>query len=258
MGEIYAQVLEDSGYEVERTFGRGPRQEPIVMIDSGDIDLIAAYVGSGLGFFDEALITGDGEANATALQEALKSKGVTVLGITPGENASAFVVRANTSDSLGLTKMSQLGQIQDELTWGLPSDCETNVLCKGALEEYGVTYPPNQRETLDACSEEMATALEGKAIDVGVLCSTQPAMAQFGFVVLEDDLDTQPAENIAPLVRDDYLATVDAAGFRALLDAASAKITTEELTRLGVLIDVEEQDVEDVVRDWLTEQDLLS
>ena len=83
-------------------------------------------------------------------------------------------------------------------------------------------------------------------------------MAQFGFVVLEDDLDTQPAENIAPLVRDDYLATVDAAGFRALLDAASAKITTEELTKLGVLIDVEEQDVEDVVRDWLTEQDLLS
>ena len=96
---------------------------------------------------------------------------------------------------------------------GPPADCDTNPLCAGALEEYGITYPPKQREALGACDVPMATALEGKAIDIAELCSTQPAIAQFGFVVLEDDLDTQPAENIAPLVRDDYLAKVDAAGF---------------------------------------------
>jgi osmoprotectant transport system substrate-binding protein len=103
----------------------------------------------------------------------------------------------------------------------------------------------------------MAQALQGNAIDVAELCSTQPAIIQFGFVSLEDDLDTQPAENIAPLVRDDYLAQVDAAAFAALLDAASAKMTTEELTRLGVLVAVDQKDIEDVARDWLTEQGLL-
>lgn len=258
MGEIYSQVLENAGYDVERTFGRGSRQEPIVVMDTGDIDLIAVYVGSGLGFFDEELITGDGEANATALQEALRSKGTTILGITSGENTNAFVVRADTSDSLGLTKMSQLGAVQDQFKWGLPSDCATNLRCENALEEYGITYPPKQLETLSACDPSMATALESKAIDVAVLCSSQPAIAQFGFVILEDELDTQPAENIAPLVRDDYLATVDAAAFQGLLDAASAKISTEELRKLGVLIDVEKQDIEDVARDWLTQQDLLT
>ncbi len=100
----------------------------------------------------------------------------------------------------------------------------------------------------------MAQALQGDAIDVAELCSTQPAIAQFGFVSLEDDLDTQPAENIAPLVRDDYLAQVDATAFAALLDGISAKVTTEVLTELGVKVAVDQESIEDVARAWLLEQ----
>ena len=257
MGEIYGQVLEAAGYTVERKFKLGSRQQRIEIMDAGEVDLVAEYVGSGLGFYDKAKITGDGEANAKALQTVLTPKGITVLGITPGEDTNAFVVRKETSDSLSLTKMSQLAAVQDQLKWGLPSDCDTNPLCSGALKDYGITYPPKQREALGACDVPMATALEGKAIDLAELCSTQPAIVQFGFVTLEDDLDTQPAENIAPLVRDDYLAKVDKAAFQALLDAASAKMTTEELTKLGVLIAVDQKDIKDVAKQWLTDQGLL-
>ena len=257
MGEVYAQVLEGAGYEVERKFDLGSRQERIPTMDSGEIDLVAEYVGSGLGFYDKTKITGDGEANAKALQEVLTPKGITVLGITPGEDTNAFVVRKDTSDSLSLTKMSQLAAVQDQLKWGLPPDCDTNPLCSGALKEYGITYPPKQREALGACDVPMATALQGKAIDLAELCSTQPAISQFGFVSLEDDLDTQPAENIAPLVRDDYLAKIDKASFQTLLDAASAKMTTEELTKLGVLIAVDQKDIAEVAKQWLTDQGLL-
>ena len=108
-----------------------------------------------------------------------------------------------------LAKMSDLAAHQDELKWGLPADCDTNPLCAGALKDYGINYPPKQRTALGACDVPMAQALQGKAIDVAEFCSTQPAIAQFGFVVLEDDKKTQPAENIAPLVRNDYLAKVD-------------------------------------------------
>ncbi len=257
MAEIYGQVLEKAGYEVERKLNIGSRQQRIETMDAGEIDLVPEYVGSGLGFYDKTKITGDGEANATALQDVLTPKGITVLGITPGEDTNAFVVRKDTSDSLGLTKMSQLKDVQDQLKWGLPADCDTNPLCSGALKDYGINYPPKQREALGACDVPMATALDGKAIDLAELCSTQPAISQFGFVTLEDDLDTQPAENIAPIVRDDYLAKVDAASFKALLDAASAKMTTDELTRLGVLVAVDQKDIEDVAKDWLTQMGLL-
>ena len=72
----------------------------------------------------------------------------TVLAITPGQDQNAAVVRPDTATSLKLTKMSDLAAVQDQLKWGLPPDCDNNPLCKGALEEYGITYPPKQREAL--------------------------------------------------------------------------------------------------------------
>jgi osmoprotectant transport system substrate-binding protein len=256
MGEIYAQVLEKAGYKVERKFGLGSRQERIPTMDAGQIDLVAEYVGSGLGFYDKSKISGDGQANADALQAAITSKGLTVLGISPGQDTNAFVVRSEDATSKNLTKLSDLAAIQDTLKWGLPSDCDTNPLCSGALKDYGINYPPKQRTALGACDVPMATALQGKAIDVAELCSTQPAIVQFGFVVLEDDKKTQPAENIAPIVRDDYLAKVDATAFQALLDAASAKVTTEALTEMGKEVAIDQKDVKDVAAAFITAQGL--
>ncbi|MBA2315843.1 MAG: ABC transporter substrate-binding protein [Chloroflexi bacterium] len=260
MAEIYAQVLENAGVEVDRKFGLGARQARQPALESGQIDLVPEYVGSGLGFYDKSKITGDGEENRTALQVILTDKGggITVFGITPGEDTNAFVVRQDTATELNLAKMSDLAAVQDDIKWGLPPDCDANPLCKDALEEYGITYPPKQREALAACDVPIAEALNGGAIDLAELCSTQPAISQFGFVVLEDDKDTQPAENIAPLVRDDYLAKVsDAAAFQQVLDDASAKMTTEELTALGVKVAVDNEDVEDVAAQWLQDQGLL-
>jgi osmoprotectant transport system substrate-binding protein len=259
VGEIYAQVLENAGYTVERKFGLGSRQERIPAMDAGQVDLVPEYVGSGLGFYDKTKITGDGQKNAEALQAALDAAGknITVLGIAPGTDTNAFAVRQDTATSLGLAKMSDLAAHQDELKWGLPSDCDTNPLCAGALEQYGITYPPKQRTALGACDVPMAQALQGKAIDVAEFCSTQPAIVQFAFVVLEDDKQTQPAENLAPLVRNDYLEKVDKAAFQALLDGASAKITTEALTEMGKEVAVDQKDVTEVAKAFLQAQGLI-
>ena len=263
MAEIYSQVLENAGYKVTRSFGLGSRQDRAPAFESGQVDLVPEYVGSGLGYYDKTKTTGDGAANKAALQAILDTKGAngaalaTVLGITPAQDSNAFVVRKDTADSLKLAKMSDLAAVQDQLKWGLPPDCDANPLCKGALEKYKITYPPKQRQALAACDAPIAEALKGKAIDVAELCSTQPAIVQNGFVQLEDDLKTQPAENIAPLVRNDYLAKVDKTAFAALLDAASAKMTTAELTKLGVLIAVDNKDVADVAKQWLKDQGLI-
>jgi osmoprotectant transport system substrate-binding protein len=259
VGEIYAQVLENAGYPVERKFGLGSRQQRIPTMDAGQVDLVPEYVGSGLGFYDATKITSDGQANATALQAALDagSKNITVLGISPGQDTNAFAVRAEDATAKNLTKLSELAAIQDTLTWGLPSDCDTNPLCAGALKKYGINYPPKKRTALGACDVPMAQALQGKAIDVAEFCSTQPAIVQFGFKVLDDDLKTQPAENLAPLVRNDYLAKVDKTAFAALLDAASAKLTTEALTEMGKAVAIDQKDVGEVAKAFLQQAGLI-
>jgi osmoprotectant transport system substrate-binding protein len=260
MGEIYAQVLEANGYTVERNLGLGARDVTSAAIESGQIDLKPEYLGSGLGFYDKTKPTGDPATNQTELQTILDGKGggITVLGFTPGEDTNAFVVRQDTATASNLTKISDLTAVAGTLKWGLPPECATNPLCGGALKDaYGIDVATLQVTPLAACDAPIAEALNAKAIDVAELCSTQPAIAQFGFVVLEDDKDTQPAENIAPIVRNDYLAKVDAAAFQALLDAASAKMTTDELTKLGVQVAVDQKDVEDVAAEWLKAQGLV-
>jgi osmoprotectant transport system substrate-binding protein len=258
VAEMFAQVLEADGYPVTRTLGIGARQVRQPALENGQIDVSPEYVGSGLGYYDTSQITGDGQANRDALAAILTAKGISVFGISPGEDTNAAVVRQDTATELSLATMSDLAAVQDQLRWGLPPDCDANPLCKGALEAYGITYPPKSRKALAACDAPIAQALQSKGVDFAWLCSTQPAIAQFGFVVLEDDLDTQPAENMTALVRDDLLAKVpDATAFQALLDGVLAKLTTEELTKLGVSVAVDQQDIADVAKTFLTANGLL-
>ena len=258
VAEMYAQVLEADGYKVTRNLGIGARQVRQPALEQGQIDLSPEYVGSGLGYYDPAAPTGDGPTNREALAKVLKEKGISVFAISPGEDTNAAVVRKDTADQYSLTKMSDLTAVQDDLKWGLPPDCDANPLCKGALESYGITYPPAQREALAACDAPIAEALANKGVDFAWLCSTQPAIAQNGFVALEDDKDTQPAENMTAIVRDDYLAKVgDAKAFQALLDKVSALLTTETLTELGVKVAVDQQSEADVAKAFLTENALL-
>jgi osmoprotectant transport system substrate-binding protein len=261
VAEMWAQVLEKAGYKVDRHLNIGARQVREPALEQGQIDMVPEYVGSGLGYYDKTQTTGDGQQNHDKLQAIVTGKGggITVFGISPGQDGNAFVVRSDTATTDSLTKISDLTAQQGTLTWGLPADCDTNPLCSGALKDgYGFTYPPAKRKALDACSAPMAEALQGKSIDIAELCSTQPAIGQFGFVVLQDDKKTQPAENIAAMVRNDYLTKVgDKAAFQALIDAVTTKLTTAELTKIGVEIQVNHKDVPAEATQWLKDNGLL-
>jgi osmoprotectant transport system substrate-binding protein len=260
VAEMWAQVLEKNGYKVDRHFNIGARQVRQPALEQGQIDMTPEYVGSGLGYYDKTATTGDGQQNHDKLQALVTGKGggLTVFNISPGQDTNAFVVRKDTADQYSLAKISDLVAQQATLTWGLPADCDTNPLCSGALKDgYGFTYPPAKRKALNACSAPMAQALQGKAIDIAELCSTQPAIVQFGFTLLDDDKKTQPAENLAAVVRNDYLAKVgDKAAFQALIDGVTAKLTTEELTKMGVEIQVNHKDVAAEATQWLKDQGL--
>ena len=264
VAEIYAQALEAAGFPVDRQLRLGSRFDRAPAFEAGQVDLVPEYVGSGLGYYtigaeDPELaglaVSGDGEANRQSLQRAYELLGIgaTVLAMTPGEDTNAAVVRADPAAELGLATWSDRAAVADQLRFGLPPECAENVLCRGALEQYGMAWPPAQLESLAACDAPLADALAGGAVDVAWLCSTQPAIAQHGFVVLEDDLGTQPAENLAPVVRDDYLAQVDggAEALAAILDPVSARITTEVLTELGVRVAVDQEDIEVVAAEFL-------
>jgi osmoprotectant transport system substrate-binding protein len=253
MAEIYAQALEAGGYTVDRTgIGIGSRKVSAPALESGQIDLKPEYIGSGLAFYEPGKQTGDPAANATALQAVLTTKGggITVLTYSPAADQNAFVVRKDTATQLNLAKLSDTTAVQDQLKWGLATDCKTNAVCAVALKSaYGLD--PKNITPLAPCDTPMAQALVNKTIDVAELCSTQPDIAVNGFVVLTDDKQTQPADNLAPLVRNDLLAKVDKAAFEKILNDVSAKMDTATLTDLNKQISVDKKDIAAVAKAWL-------
>jgi osmoprotectant transport system substrate-binding protein len=254
VAEVYAQALEANGYTVDRAgIGLGARKVTTPALESGQIDLKPEYIGSGLAYYAPGTQTGDPAKNQQLLQAALTPKAITVLGYTPGQDTNAFVVRKETADQFSLTKVSDLTAHQNDLKWGLATDCPTNPVCAAALKSaYGLE--PTNVTLIDACSGPMADALKLKTVDVAELCSTGPEIIVNGWVRLEDDKSTQPADNLAPLVRDDYLAKVDKAAFTKILNDVSAKIDTPTLADLYKQVAIDKKDLAVVAKAWLTAQ----
>jgi len=252
VAEVYAEALEAAGFKVDRTgIGLGARKVTAAALESGQIDLKPEYIGSGLTFYG-GTSGSSSDDNKAALQEKLNAVGggITVLAYTPAQDTNAFVVRKETADQLKVAKMSDMAAVQNELKWALATDCPTNPLCATALkEEYGLE--PTDVTYLDACSGPMAAALLNKTVDVAELCSTGPEITTNGWVVLEDDKQTQPADNIAPIVRNALLAQVDRAKFEKTLNDVSAKIDTKTLAQLYYDVAVGKKDLDVVAKAWL-------
>ena len=255
MAEIYAQALVAHGYTVDRTgIGIGARKVSAPALESGQFDLKPEYIGSGLAFYEPGKQTGDPAANAKELQNVLNGKGggITVLSYSPAADQNAFVVRPETAQQFSLTKMSDLAAVASQLKFGVATDCPTNPVCGTALKSaYGIDV--SNATLLSACDTPMVQALSGKSIDVGELCSTQPDIAVNNWVVLQDDKQTQPADNIAPLIRNDLLTKLgsNADEVKKILNDVSAAMDTATLTELGKEVTVDKKDIAAVAAAWL-------
>ena len=258
MAEVYAQALEAKGFTVNRDgFGLGQRPVVAPAIESGQIEMQPEYIGSRLAY--EGGASGpDSQTNWTSLQAKLTAKNMTVLNYTPAIDTNAFVVRQDTATQFDLSKMSDLAAVQSQLKFGLATDCPTNALCGapgGALAQYGITADTiNAATLLSACDVPMADALKNNTVHVAELCSTQPDILVNGWVVLTDDLHTQPADDMAPIVRNDYLAKLSSSDqdlFRKTLNDVSAQVDTATLADLYKQVDVDHKDLAEVAKAWL-------
>jgi osmoprotectant transport system substrate-binding protein len=259
VAEMYAQVLEANGYTIERHHGLGERPATETSLESGAIDLKPEYLGGYLEHLNKGKgeASGDPAATAAKLKEYTTAKGFVLGAYTPGQDQDGFAVRPDTASQLGLATMSDLGPVAGQLVAGVAPACPTNPLClDGLAKTYGITF--KEVKTLSACSPDGVTALVNEAIDVYQVCTTQPGIRQFDLVLLDDDKRLQPAQNIAPVMRSDFLDRVrDRAKVIGLLDQVSAGLTTEVLLDLGVKIDVDKQDIDDVATEWLVSQGLV-
>ncbi len=256
VAEIYAQALEAHGYTVNRHLQLGERPVVQAALASNQVNLVPEYLG-GLGSSLGAAISSDAQATFDALQAKLAEKSLVALNFSPGTDADGFVLRQETATTLSLATMSDLAKVAGQLVWGLAPGCPDNPVCGPGLKStYGIDISKLQVQSLPACSGQMAQSLNSSAIDVAQVCTTQPDIQTFNFVLLKDDKGLQPAQNIVPVARKDLLDAAPA-DFEATLNAVSAKLTTAELTKLNVAVSVNQVSLANAAHQWLTDNGLI-
>lgn len=255
--EIYAQALENAGYTVERKPNLGAREIVAPALESGQIDFVPEYLATYLTFVtkDASKASSDPQATSRALADALKSKNLTALNFAPAQNSNAFVVTKALADKERLKNISDLARLNGTLILGGPPECPTRPFCLQGLEKtYNLKF--KDFKALDVGGPLTVAALEGKQIDVGLLFSTDPAIAVKNFVVLNDDKGLQNADNIIPIVR---TAIVNAGGdnFKTVVNNVSAKITTDKLTNLNKQVAADRKAEKDVAASFLKAEGLI-
>jgi osmoprotectant transport system substrate-binding protein len=253
VAEMYAQVLEHAGYAVVREFDQRSREVSQSALESGQIHLKPEYLSSLLLFLDSnAQASSDPTDVARQVGEHLRPKGITVLTPSPAQDTNQFVANAKTAQELNLTTLSSLAAVADRLTIGAPPECPVRPFCLPGLRDvYGILF--EDFEPLDAGGPQTVAALKSDDVQIGLMFSTDPSIEANGFVPLLDDEHLQDAENITPVIRTEKLNDE----VRRLLDAVSARLSSETVTELVGKVVIDGEDVAGVAKAFLVANGLL-
>ncbi len=255
LAQLYGQALRAAGFRVDLWLNLGSREIVEPALEQGYVDLVPEYLGSGLQFVslgrDSARSTL--EADRAAFTRALAPRGLVALGPAPAEDQNALVVQASTAAAKHLLTISDLVPYAGTMTFGAPPECAIRDLCLKGLERvyglrFGATVP------LDASGGATVASLRTGSIDAGIMFSTDGRMSNAGLVPLLDDRGLQPAENVTPVVRRPVLDRME--GIGAVLDAVSARLTSDELRALNRQATIDGEPPARVAERWLEEHGL--
>jgi osmoprotectant transport system substrate-binding protein len=253
LAQMYAAVLEKAGVDVQKRLNLGNREVVFPALEKGEIQLLPEYNGSVLSFLDPNATAIASEEVNSALTPLLDAKNLVALQQSPAEDKDAWAVTKETAAKYNLTTIGDLKPVAGQLVVGGPPELKTRPAgLPGLKRVYGIG-DFKEFKSLDAGGPLTISALKKGDIDVGRVFTTQGVIAAEGWVVLEETKPLQPAQNIVPVGRKDAMTDQ----VKNALNALSARITTEELTKLNAQVDVEKKDPESVARDWLTQQGLI-
>ena len=230
IGELYAQALEANGFTVRRQFGIGSRETYIPAVQDHSIDLIPEYTGNLLQYFDKETPATTPDAVLLGLLKALPGD-LSILYPSPAEDKDTLAVTEATAQKWNLKSIEDLAKHSSEVKVGAPSEFQTRVTgLVGLKDKYGLDVAPaNFVAISDGGGPATVQALTGGTVTAANIFSTSPSIEQNHLVVLEDPKNTFLAANVVPLVASQKMSNE----LKTVLDAVSAKLTTEELIKLN-------------------------
>lgn len=254
---MYAELLEDAGYEVETKL---VDTRPAYLSEfPGSVDIVPEYV-AGLGDQlntdangenAEPISSSDLDATLEAMQPLLEAKGITLLEPSGAASQNAYFVTQDYSDSNGVTKLSDLEG--ESIKLAAAPDCEGRDDCEAGLTGvYGIDI---ELLPLGYASPQTYQAVVGGEAELGQTGTLDGTLDDQGLVLLEDDRGIQPAQNLVPAISSEFLAEHE--DVREPLEALMAALDNETLGELIARVSIDRDEPEDVAEDFLKQEGLI-
>jgi len=251
--EIFAQLLESRGIQVERRPYLGATEIAFRALVSGAIDVYPEYTGTGLlAILNEEPRNDPAEVYDYVSRTFRQRYGIVWLPPLGFENTYAIAVRRSTADSAGLATLSDLAQRGAGFTAGFTADFIGRPDGLPGLERAYRLELDQVRALLPAVKYQ---ALAEGQVDVIDGYSTDGLIARYDLVVLEDDRKFFPPYEAAALARADLVERNPMAV--AVLTSLSGRLTEETMRSLNRRIEVDGEAVERVASDALNQLGLL-
>ncbi|MBA2717068.1 MAG: ABC transporter substrate-binding protein, partial [Propionibacteriales bacterium] len=261
MAEMYSQLLENEGYSVSTKLV-DTRDVYIKELQSGGVDVAPEYVGALADFLNvtqngedaETVTSPDPTESLNALEPLADKANITLLEPADASDQNAFAVTQEFAKQNDLATLSDLGALGQPIVLAAAPDCEGRTDCEAGLTaEYGIDI--TKVLPLGYGSPQAIDSVKNGESQLAEVATTQSNVTAEGLVILEDDKQVQPAQNLIPAMNSDFLQdNPDAAD---ALNKLADTLTTDDLTELNTKVDLEREDPADVAKQYLEDNGLL-
>ena len=255
LGELYAQLLENAGFKVERKFDLGGTPVAQAAITSGQIDLYPEYTGTALLTVLKLPANSNSEqVYQTVAQDYKKQFNLIWLDQSPMNDTQALAMTQAESKKYGITTISEMVAKASQLTMIGPPEFEARQDGLPGLKKVYGNFQLKKYISVDPGLRYQGL-LNGDA-NVVVAFGTDWQIAADHLVVLKDDKGLFPPYHVAPVVREDVLKAHPE--IATVLNKLAPKLTDSVMQQLNGEVGEKQLPVAQVARQFLTQEGLLA
>jgi osmoprotectant transport system substrate-binding protein len=254
LGEMYALLLENAGFTVERKLNLGGTPVAQAALVNGEIDLYPEYTGTGLLTVLKLPVQSDPQQVFETVKAAYGEQfQLTWLDPAPMNNTQALAMTKQRAEELGITTISDMAAKASELILaGPPEFQEREDGLPGIKQAYG-DFTLKEFKAIDPGLRYKAL-VDGQT-DVVVAFGTDGEISAFDLLVLKDDKGLFPPYQVAPVVRQQVLDANPT--LAATLNALAPKLTDAVMQRLNYEVSGKQREPKDVAQEFLKAEGLI-
>ncbi|MEL7470739.1 MAG: glycine betaine ABC transporter substrate-binding protein [Pseudomonadota bacterium] len=255
LAHMMAEISKNEGLPVAGVVDYETTQAIQEALKRGDIDAYPEYNGTGLVMLGQNPMA-DGDAATARVKELYEPIGFSWRAKFGFANNYGLVMRAERAAELGLTSMTELVSRAPSMSIGVEDDFTKRPLdgFEPMRQRYGFAFASIEEVSLSERASLYDKLIDG-GLDVIEGYTTDGQIADYGLVVLRDDLQFFPVYDASPVAR--AAALSEHPGFGPALDALAGKIDGAMMQELNGKVDIEGRSPQAVARDALARMGLI-